>query len=338
MELEGHAMRIESSVTSISWIPSEAISSLAKVPFEKGITHYDEPPPDKVTDLEELRRADRFRFANELRGFIEVEDGRITGSGQSGSGHIGSTTVRLGGRSMVFAAVSLPDLRSTKGASETEVTFVQTAGGHTGVPAPRSVKHPPFVQFAAPVAWTTLALTIRADGSSQHHLVGASTFPRHWIYDDSGMLSAKSGLVDFSTWMASAFGKYTPWGDEESEALTTQVESALERELSLRIMHGGAKPAIRSVAAGAVITEQGTPGEELFLVLDGVVRVEVDGEQIAEYGPGSIHGERAVLEGGLRTSTIRAVTTCKLAVVLGDQLEEQALVELSEGHRREEGG
>lgn len=332
-------MRIESSVTSISWIPSEAVSGLAsKMAFEKGFAHYDQPPPDTLTDLEELRQADRFRFANELRAYIDVEDGRVTGSGQNGRGHIGSTTVRLGGRSMVFAAVSLPDLRTTKDETETEVTFVQTAGGRTGVPAPRSVKHPPFVQFSAPLAWTTLALTIRADGSSQHRLVGASSFPRHWIYDDSGALSAKSGLVDFSTWMASAFGKHTPWGDEESEALTTEVESALERELSHQIMRGGAKPAIRSVAPGAVITEQGTPGEELFLVLDGVVRVDVDGEQIAEYGPGSIHGERAVLEGGLRTSTIRAVTACKLAVVLGSELEEQALVELSQGHRREEGG
>jgi CRP-like cAMP-binding protein len=102
-------------------------------------------------------------------------------------------------------------------------------------------------------------------------------------------------------------------------------------------MRGGAKPSIRKIKAGAVITEQGTPGEELFLVLDGVVRVEVDGERIAEYGPGSLHGERALLEGGLRTSTIRSVTACKLAVVPGADLDSEALVELSKGHRREEG-
>ena len=89
--------------------------------------------------------------------------------------------------------------------------------------------------------------------------------------------------------------------------------------------------------AGAVITEQGTAGHELFLVLDGVVRVEVDGERIAEYGPGSLHGERAVLEGGLRTSTIRSVTACKLAVVPGSDLDTEALGQLSKGHRREEG-
>ena len=41
-------MRIESSVTAISWIPSEAIEGMPKVPFELGIGHYDEPPPDRL--------------------------------------------------------------------------------------------------------------------------------------------------------------------------------------------------------------------------------------------------------------------------------------------------
>src|SRR5918994_4671507 len=45
------AMRIESSVTSVSWIPSEAITGLAKMPFEAGITHYDDPPPDVIDDV-----------------------------------------------------------------------------------------------------------------------------------------------------------------------------------------------------------------------------------------------------------------------------------------------
>jgi CRP-like cAMP-binding protein len=115
------------------------------------------------------------------------------------------------------------------------------------------------------------------------------------------------------------------------------VETALERELSTQIMRGGAKPTIRSITADTVVTEQGTPGNEMFLVLDGVVRVEVDGKRTAESGPGSLHGERALLEGGLRTSTISSVTACKLAVVPGSSLDKAALVELSKGHRREEG-
>ena len=67
-------MRIESSVTAISWIPSEAIEGMPKIPFELGIGHYDEPPPDRIApgDLARLRDEDRFREANDLRAWIEV--------------------------------------------------------------------------------------------------------------------------------------------------------------------------------------------------------------------------------------------------------------------------
>src|SRR5438105_15779796 len=67
-------MKIERVVTSISWIPSEAIKGALKVPFEVGMAHYDDPLPDVIHDLESLRAADKFRFANELRAWIEIED------------------------------------------------------------------------------------------------------------------------------------------------------------------------------------------------------------------------------------------------------------------------
>jgi len=66
------------------------------------------------------------------------------------------------------------------------VVFRQTAGGRTAIPLPRPVPHPPFVRWQAPLVWTTLALTIRADGSSQARMVGASAFPRHWVYGSDG--------------------------------------------------------------------------------------------------------------------------------------------------------
>jgi CRP-like cAMP-binding protein len=101
-------------------------------------------------------------------------------------------------------------------------------------------------------------------------------------------------------------------------------------------MQGDVKPLIRSVRAGDVITEEGAEESEVFLILDGVVSVEVRGELLAELGPGALLGERALLEGGKRTSTLRAVTGTKLAVVPGDHLDRDALAELSKGHRREE--
>jgi hypothetical protein len=329
-------MRIESSVTSLSWIPSEAIKGMTKLPFEMGVAHYDDPPPEVLEDLEELRQADRFRFANELRAWVEVDDGRIVGYGQTGGGRIGATTMKLGSRKATFQAVPYPDIQPEPEVTETSVRFVQTAGGRTGVPAPRTVRKPPFVQIAAPTAWTTLTLTINADGSTEQGVVGASPFPRHWIYDHSGKLAAKSGLIDFKGWYKEAFGKHSPWGEEDSAALVTEVETALERQLSSQIMRGGAKPRIRKVKAGKTLVEQGDEGDELFLVLDGVLSIEVDGEALADLGPGALLGERAILEGGVRTGTLRAVTPCKVAVASADQIDPAALAEVSAGHRREE--
>jgi hypothetical protein len=329
-------MRIESSVTSISWIPSEAITGLAKLPFESGFTHYDDPPPEVIDDVEALRVADRFRFANELRAWIKVDDDKIVGYGHAGRGHIGVTRVRVGRRAVYFTAFRLPELQPEPEVGDGWVRFVQTTGGRTGLPAPRRVVHPPYVQYDSPLVWTTLALTIHADGRSEHEVVGASPFPRSWIYDHEGRVVAKTGLLDFKHWYRHAFGKHTPWGDEDSPALVTAVETALERELSLTIMRGGTKPAIKKLRTGGTLVAQGDRGDQIFVLLDGVVSVEVDGKPVAEIGPGAVLGERALLEGGVRTSTVRAATPCKVAAATGDQLDRAALAELSTGHRREE--
>src|SRR5918996_4433154 len=103
-------MRIESSVTSISWIPSEAVTGVNKVIFESGFTHYDNPPPDVIDDLEDLRAADGFRFANRLSAYIEVEGGRVVDARYDGGGIMGSTTIRAG-KSATFSAIGLLDLQ-----------------------------------------------------------------------------------------------------------------------------------------------------------------------------------------------------------------------------------
>lgn len=329
------ATRHESSVTAISWIPSEAIEGPTKIPFEIGLTHYDQPPPDRLDDLEEMGRSDRFREANELRAFIEVQDGRITGHGHLGRGHIGATTVRVGPAAIRFPAVQLPDIRPEPEVGPTSVRFVQTVGGRMGLPTPRPVPHRPFAQFWPSIAWTTLALTINADGSSSHELVGASPFPRHWIYDHQGTLVEKSGVVDFKRWFNDSFGDRTPWGEYDSPAVVTAVESALERELSTVIMRGGRKPRIRSLAEGESLVTQGEPGNEVYLVLDGMFVVEVDGEKVAEIGPGAVVGERAALEHGVRTATLWAATPARVAETTPDELDTRKLAALTAAHQRE---
>jgi len=330
-------MKITGSVTSLSWIPSEAVEGTTRVPFEVGVAHYDAPPPDELGDLASLRAADRFRFANRLAAWIEVDrTGKVVNAAYSGGGMIGSTTVRLGSLSHVFQAVALPDIQRAPEYGDGFVRFSQTAGGRTGMPAPRTVRRAPFVQWQAPLAWTTLTLTLHADGRSESELSGASRFPRHWVYDGGGQLVAKSGLIDFNDWYRKSFGKRTPWGEQESEAFVTVVETALERSLSRQLMSGSAKPKIMKIDPGTTVVRQGEKGTDVYLILDGVLRVEVDGMRVAEYGPGALLGERAHLEGGLRTSTIVAVTPARVAYVPAEALDRASLEELATGHRRED--
>jgi hypothetical protein len=334
-------MRIERSITTISWIPSDLLEGMGKVATRMKMAHHDPPPPDSLgadvhAAVDDLRAADRFRFANELRAFIDVEDGRITGFGYCGGGVIGATTVGLGVTSITVPATPLPDLRGDPEVTPTSVRFTQTVGGRTGAPMPRAVKRPPFIQYSAPIVWTTLELTIHADGTHESAMTGASGFPRHWVFDDTGALAAKSSLAEYKRWMNESFGRRTPWGDEDSPALVTEVESALERQLQEVIMRGGATPTIRTVETGGMLAEQGTRGDQLYLLLNGVLVVEVDGQQLAELGPGAVLGERSALEGGVRTATLRAVTDCKVAAVPAAAIDEHALVELADGHRREQ--
>jgi len=330
-------MRYESSVTSLSWIPSEAVPSGARVAFDTGFTHYDDPPPTHIDDVEALQAADKFRFANVLKAWIEVDGaGEITGCGYSGGGLIGITTIQLAGLKHTFQNAILPDLRRDPEHGEGWVHFTQTVGGRTSVPMPRPVRHRPYIQWQAPTVWTTLSLTLHADGRAEPAMTGASKFPRHWLYDSGGELTHKSGLTDFTDWAAKSFGPHTPWGDQDSEALVTAVGTALEHSLSVQLMHGAAKPTIERLPAGSTLVRQGDPGTDIYLILDGVIRVERDGESLAEYGPGALLGERAHLEGGTRTSTLMAVTPCRLASVDASQFDRSDLAELSGGHRRED--
>ncbi|MEU7692626.1 cyclic nucleotide-binding domain-containing protein [Microbispora hainanensis] len=329
-------MRVESKITSISWIPSEAVKGYTKPAFTMGFTHYDDPPPDVITDVAGLRDRDAFRFANRLRVWAEFDGDRVVAHGADGGLVMGATTVRLGPLGVRFAAYGLPDLRPEPRTGDGWITFRQTAGGRTALPFPRRVSRPPYLRMQSPLVWTTLAVTLHADGRTEGTLEGASPFPRHWVYGPDDRLTLKAGLTDITAWAAQAGPDRTPWGDEDSPVLVTAAETALERRLSLLIMRGARKPVIRSLPAGTRLVRQGEPGSSLFLLLDGVLGVDVDGTPLPELGPGAILGERAVLEGGLRTATLTALTPVRVAEAAADAVDRKALAALAEGHRREE--
>ncbi len=334
-------MRVEATVMSMSWIPSDSLTGALKAGMDLRLSHWDAPLPDRVGgagEVHELCRLDRFRFANVLSVWADVEDGRFVGGGHSeDSGLVmGATTVKVGRVGATFRAASLPSLRPDPELGDGSIRFRQTVGGRTGVPLPRPVPHPPYVRWQAPLVWTTLAVTLRPDGSSEVELAGASAFPRHWVYDAEGRVALKSGLADQGRWMAHSFGVRTPWADHDRQALVVEVESEVERALSVDIMQGGERPKIMNLAEGTELTRQGQPGKELYLVLDGVVRVEVDGRALAELGPGAVIGERALLEDGTRTSTVTAVTPVRVAVADLAQIDLDRLRALAESHHRED--
>ena len=174
-------MRYEATATCLSWIPPTAVEGVFSLPFGLGVAHYDQPPRDELPDVAALLSADAIRFANQLHAWIEVENGRITSHGRSGGGRLGSTTVRLRSRGLTFAGIALPDLVPPPEVHRDRVRFTQTAGGHTGAPVPRAVPHRPFWRLTAPIAWSTIALTLHADGSSAAEIAAASPFPRHYL-------------------------------------------------------------------------------------------------------------------------------------------------------------
>jgi CRP-like cAMP-binding protein len=67
-----------------------------------------------------------------------------------------------------------------------------------------------------------------------------------------------------------------------------------------------------SAEEGAVLTEQGKPGQECYVIAEGEAKVEVGGEQIAVVGPGTMIGEMALIDNRPRSATIRALKPMKL--------------------------
>ena len=66
----------------------------------------------------------------------------------------------------------------------------------------------------------------------------------------------------------------------------------------------GALAELVDLPAGQVIVRQGATGHEFFVVAEGGLRVERDGQVINRLGPGQFAGEIALIDGGPRTASV----------------------------------
>lgn len=77
---------------------------------------------------------------------------------------------------------------------------------------------------------------------------------------------------------------------------------------------------VRRYAAGEVIFTMGSPDQSMMAIAEGTVRVEVvtpTGRDVtlSDLRPGDVFGEIALLDGGERSATVRALGSCTLVVL-----------------------
>jgi hypothetical protein len=329
-------MRIERCATSVSWIPSDSLPGPVRLPFERGLMHYDPPPPLQLADLDGMRRRGEFRFANCLRAWIEVDDGKVLDCGYTGDGLVmGFTPFTAGPLRVMLPTKRNPEIRHSPEVVGTEATFVQTVGNRPGFSFVRPSVHWPFLRTRPFTIWTTIELTIGVDGSCRQRFVGASPFPRHWLYDDGGRLVEKAALTRSQVWLQTVFGMHTPWGGEDHVPVVAGPETALERRLSEQVMHAAERGKVHKLDVGEYLFRQSEHATSVALVLDGNLEVLVDGKFVGQAGPGTVIGELAARSGGQRTADLRALTECRVVEVPEAALSTDLLDELAMGHHRE---
>ena len=71
----------------------------------------------------------------------------------------------------------------------------------------------------------------------------------------------------------------------------------------------------REASAGETLMEEGRPGREFFVLVDGSVVVGRNGRKVAVLGPGAWFGEIALLTFKPRTATVTATSPIRVLVV-----------------------
>ena len=74
-------------------------------------------------------------------------------------------------------------------------------------------------------------------------------------------------------------------------------------------------PGTRQFSTNQVIFNEGDPGDAMYVVLDGAVRIESSGKVLSRLHSADIFGEMALVDDSLRSASAIADTDCTLAAV-----------------------
>lgn len=124
-------------------------------------------------------------------------------------------------------------------------------------------------------------------------------------------------------------GTVTPDGDDEAE-WTTMDDAFLHAPLFSALDPEGAAAlraslVARDVVKGDVIFSEGQPGDQMYVIVEGKVKLgqtSADGREslLGVLGPGEMFGELSLFDPGLRTSTATALTDSIVLALGNDQL------------------
>ena len=67
--------------------------------------------------------------------------------------------------------------------------------------------------------------------------------------------------------------------------------------------------------AGAVIFNEGDPGDMMYVLVEGEIDIIHKGQVIDQHTAGSLIGEMALLDGSPRSATARAKTSCRVVPI-----------------------
>jgi CRP-like cAMP-binding protein len=115
-----------------------------------------------------------------------------------------------------------------------------------------------------------------------------------------------------------------------------EIEERIEKLAKIALFKGLTPTALELIsrvaseeshALGTRIFEHGDPGDKLYIILEGKVRISRDipgmGEEaLAILGPGSVFGEMALLDEAPRSADARVHERCRLLTVSKDAFED----------------